>query len=220
MNESTGTVTVYKKSRASEALQELIDLVNTFPLDFQPPPLYEKAFVAAKASPSKAIQDVWEEVWSEVGALFSPAARSFLGRPVKDMPGFVTRYYLLESARTALRDLAEQQRVTRIGVTLTVDKRGVLEIPRESLLFVLLDVPVVRIKACRICRRIFWAPRINSECCSTKCRKVHNQRQSRENRRQKRRYQAEKRKQAARRILEAALRRTKDVSHGKVSNRG
>jgi hypothetical protein len=36
-----------------------------------------------------------------------------------------------------------------------------------------------RIRACRICQRIFWAPRAKSECCSQRCRKVYNQRNSR-----------------------------------------
>lgn len=41
-----------------------------------------------------------------------------------------------------------------------------------------------RVRQCAICGNPFWALRVNSECCTEKCRKTYNQRNSRAHRSQ------------------------------------
>jgi hypothetical protein len=69
------------------------------------------------------------------------------------------------------------------SVDLVVNQDGRIEISKHPVLDALVGVRAAdRIKSCAICKRIFWAPRINSECCSLMCRKTYNQRNSRRNR--------------------------------------
>jgi len=70
--------------------------------------------------------------------------------------------------------------------------RGLSKPPAEAARFILLlnaalaAIPANQrhhIRSCAICRQIFWAARVTSECCSLRCRKTYNQRNSRAHRR-------------------------------------
>ena len=64
---------------------------------------------------------------------------------------------------------------------LYVDEDGILQREENILLQWLLGIDVRRIRQCAICRNLFWANRIDRQCCTKKCADAHNQRKSREN---------------------------------------
>ena len=70
-----------------------------------------------------------------------------------------------------------------MSVKFTVNQDGLLSTSDNPLLDALNGVRADRIRSCAVCKRIFWAPRVNSECCCETCRKTFNQRNSREARR-------------------------------------
>ena len=96
----------------------------------------------------------------------------------------------LERASQTLADIAARNRpgkdeepsFIQCKARLVVDASGRLAL-RDALLEALIGIPAERIRLCAICDAIFWAPRANSECCNTRCRKVYNQRNSRAARR-------------------------------------
>jgi hypothetical protein len=135
---------------------------------------------------------------------------AFLG-PAADIHGFVTNYRTLGYARKLLPAIARQkwpvvenskavsyqefkkiQRarsglpmgvLCQASVDLVVDGRGQLGLSQNPVLEALVGVRADRIRSCNICNCVFWAPRVNSECCSEHCRKTYNQRNSRAARR-------------------------------------
>jgi hypothetical protein len=128
--------------------------------------------------------------------------REFLG-PASDLKQFLERYDLLKSAREALLGIAKRYgsehlapRLTiheasfpggeaplSVAVDLEVKDKGVLGASDNPLLRALIGVRADRIRECAVCRRLYWAPCVNSECCSQTCRKTYNRRNSRQNRR-------------------------------------
>jgi hypothetical protein len=131
-------------------------------------------------------------------------AREFIGRP-DDLRVFCQKYRELKLARETLLAITLQSRkavsfaehkairqiagrlrerlpFVSVSVDLVENQRG--EIQRvPGLLEALEGTSVDRIRACAICSAIFWATRRNSDCCTEKCRKTYNQRNSREARR-------------------------------------
>jgi hypothetical protein len=138
-------------------------------------------------------------------AACSAETREYLGAP-ENIGAFLANYRLLESAQSVLVGIAKRNSlgrreigksgdsnanqtsltalllVPRLDIYLAVDSDGRFTVPQDSLLNILLGVRADRIRSCAICGRIFWARRINSECCQETCRKTYNQRNSRENR--------------------------------------
>jgi hypothetical protein len=132
-------------------------------------------------------------------AKLSTRTQAYLGSPTG--PGFTDKYELLREAGHALVAIARHSAGMRerteylmvedaryagaanpvsVSVWLVVDKNGLLSISDDPLLRALRGVRADRIRSCAVCKRIFWAPRVNSECCGETCRKTFNQRNSRE----------------------------------------
>lgn len=112
--------------------------------------------------------------------------RAFLGDP-NNSEEFRDRYDALRSAQEILPSLAlERTDYEPSGFTSMPFSVGVnlyvvdgLIAASGTFLNALRGVRADRMRLCEVCKRIFWAPRINSECCSEKCRKTYNQRTSR-----------------------------------------
>ena len=143
----------------------------------------------------------------EIASNVAPEASAFLGSPA-NVKQFAQNYTILYHATTVILAIAHRKwpeskpskdstfeefkaierarlglPICRIDVGLVADDTGRLELSKNPVLDALVGVRAAdRIKKCVICERIFWAPRINSECCSLMCRKTYNQRNSRENR--------------------------------------
>ena len=207
---SSGTVTERGQSQPPEDLERFIELVNTErlyerELDDPYQALYAALDDPASARFSESV--LWIRKCEEIAAKLHPETRAFLG-PASDLNQFLVRYKLLESAREVLLGLAARYRSGTIArssevpirearlpvevpfsvtVNLVVNDKGVVGSSDNPVLRALTGVRADRIRACTICSRIFWAPRVNSECCSEKCRKNYNQRNSRQNRRLRKR---------------------------------
>ncbi len=198
------------QSRPSKDLERFIELVNTERLYERELADTHEALYAALDAPRNASASpraLWTTKCEEIAAKLHSETRAFLGPP-SDLRQFLDRYELLESAREVLLGIAKRygsgprphasevmvhdarfpsEAPFSVMVSLVVNERGVLGASDNPLLLALIGVRVDRIRACTICGRIFWAPRVNSECCSEKCRKTYNQRCSRENRRRRQR---------------------------------
>jgi hypothetical protein len=62
-----------------------------------------------------------------------------------------------------------------------IDEEGRLRIERTQLLRAIEGVEIGRIRICDICRKFFWAGRIDQSCCSHKCTGVKRTRNWRAN---------------------------------------
>src|ERR1019366_4288249 len=154
-------------------------------------------------------RDLWIRACEDIAAQLHAITSKFLGPP-SDLAQFLDRYEMLKSAGQVLLRIAARcgsgPRATHpspllihdahfpgvdvpfsVTVNLIVNHQGELGVADNPLLGALIGVRADRIRACAICGRVFWAPRINSECCSETCRKTYNQRCSRENRRPRKR---------------------------------
>jgi len=194
------------QSKAPDSLSRFIELVNRDGLfDKELPDVYQECCAEVIGSGSGSPpRDIWVKVCQKVARSLSGQTREFLGAP-GDLSEFLDRYALLKSARGVLLALAKRYRELRgtcspgplmvrsaelsrdvpfeAKVSLAIDRNGDLIVPEVPLLDALKGIRADRIRSCEICSRIFWAPRINSECCSEKCRKAYNQRNSRMSRR-------------------------------------
>ena len=191
------TVTERGRSKPpNRLLPLLIDVANQGDL-----PDVTKPYDAIDDPGNRSIHpwDVWIRICAKAAATLSPEARAFVGSP-EDLQQFLSRYGLLVSAREVLRSLADRYKAAvktsltvydqslsahlpvSVTVNLVIDESGLLTRSDDPLLSAFVGVPADRIRACEICNRIFWAPRVNSECCQEKCRKSYNQRNSRRNR--------------------------------------
>jgi hypothetical protein len=203
-------VTQRGQSKPPKGLARFIELAN-MKLD-RPLDDASLVFDSAVRDPSKTVKlpDVWEGICAETASTLPPEARAFLG-PVADVHGFVANYRTLGYARKLLPAIARQkwpvvenskavsyqefkkiQRarsglpmgvLCQASVDLVVDGRGQLGLSQNPVLEALVGVRADRIRSCNICNCVFWAPRVNSECCSEHCRKTYNQRNSRAARR-------------------------------------
>ena len=117
----------------------------------------------------------------------SAKTRAFLGEP-NNVELFRDRYDALRSAQQILPSLAEEwpddepsgpgfTSLPSVGVNLYIDNGMIAA--SGTFLNALQGVRADRIRRCNVCRNIFWAPRVNSECCTEKCRKTYNKRNSR-----------------------------------------
>lgn len=70
------------------------------------------------------------------------------------------------------------------STTFTVDERGTIHVGRDLLSEALDGTEATRIRACEVCRLIFWAGRSDQICCSPKCANVYRVRRSRENKKE------------------------------------
>jgi hypothetical protein len=208
MRQTAKTVTERGQSKPPQALAGFIELVNVERLFERELP---DPFAAALFDPrntSMPPRDVYIEHCEKAAASLSPETRAFLG-PASDLEVFPVKYQLLKSARAVLLGIARRNEAGSrehsselmlrdaqfpgvdipfaVFVNLVVNEHGEFSISTPPVLAALIGVRADRIRSCAICGRIFWAPRINSECCRPRCRKTYNQRHSRENRRLRRR---------------------------------
>lgn len=192
-------------------LARFIELVNAERLYERELSDIHKALDAATDEPvnaSVSLRAKWIRKCEEIAPQLRPETRAYLG-PASDLEHFLERYELLSAAGKVLQGITKRRAPGSHGqshelmihdtrfpvdvpftvpIAMAVNADGLLTVVPENLLVAsLVDVPVDRIRSCAICRQIFWAPRANSECCSERCRKTYNQRNSRENRQFRRR---------------------------------
>jgi hypothetical protein len=203
------TVTARGDSYPPEDLALYISLINLEQLYERELPDYSALDQAEVGRSSRSAMVKWEP-WARVNAhlasTLSPETRSFLGPP-EDVPHFRERFETLRSAQILLRSIAARNALIwrsveslavagydksfrasvpfpEVRVHLVVNEDNEFAVSESPLLEAIVGVSVDRIRSCAICGRIFWAPRINSECCQEKCRKTYNQQNSRKNRKQ------------------------------------
>jgi hypothetical protein len=191
MVKNATTVTSRGQSRPPGEIARLIELVNA---DRELPDVNELINEAHDAS-----RDALQRIFEERIKILSPATREFLGSPRKDLQRFFRQHELLTSARQVLRTIAARYGSNAnnlkvydprfsadfpisVTVDLVIDKAGRLALSDAPLFSALVGIHADRIRACAVCNRVFWAVRVNSECCSERCRKTHNQRNSRRTR--------------------------------------
>lgn len=208
---SAKTVTKRGHSQPPPALADFIRLVNSEQLYQRELPDEGALFDAAcKVHPPVSGQDYLDllvTTRAETVARLSPEARAFLGPPEDPVRPFrfSERWELLKSAGEVLSALAQRSSVGgarkrissnllifdrkfkvgvpfRMTIGIVINELGQGELQKNDLLDALLGAHLDHVRSCAVCRRIFWAPRRNSECCSQRCRKVFNQRNSRANR--------------------------------------
>jgi hypothetical protein len=209
MDRVTGETVTQGQSKPPRNLARFIELVNAerlFERERKLPDPYD-GFMRDVENARDAhttdvdIPDLWIEHCERTARILSAAARRFLGRPA-EYQTFLEKWALLKSAGQVLSGIASRYApaprpkspdVTiqdarfpgrelpfSIDVGLVVNEAGVLIRARNDLLDALIDARADRIRSCVICNRIFWARRINSECCTERCRKTYNQRNSRD----------------------------------------
>ena len=123
---------------------------------------------------------------SQFTKLLSAEMLAFLGDP-NEAREFRDRYDALRSAQEVLPSLADERtEYEPSGFTSMPFSAGINFYTHDGVIgasgiFVnaLRGVRKDRIRRCAVCEETFWARRINSECCTEKCRKTYNQRNSR-----------------------------------------
>ncbi len=186
------------QSKPPEALARLIELVNGEPELPDISQLLRDAEEQSDKVQSVGISNVRIRTCSEVARKLSDAARVYLGPPAQ-LQDFLDRYGCLYSASQALAALADQNLRKGssgdyvggtlafvdvpfpVGVNFYRNKAGLIA-ASGTFMNALLGARADHIRRCKVCAKLFWAARQNSECCSEKCRKTFNQRNSRENR--------------------------------------
>jgi predicted nucleic acid-binding Zn ribbon protein len=88
---------------------------------------------------------------------------------------------------SAKKDLTDLLFFQSIGLfyNFHIDENNIFQIQDNGFLDALVGVDVTRIRQCVICRKFFWANRIDKKSCREKCANTLNQRLSREHKRQK-----------------------------------
>ena len=122
----------------------------------------------------------------------SSAEREFLGSPNDELE-FRRQYDAFETARLFLPAIADQNSgsESRSDYDMTDQFTSLPSIPMNlyvrggrisasgNFFNVIEGIPADHVRRCAICRKLFWASRINSPCCSVKHRKQWNKRNSR-----------------------------------------
>jgi hypothetical protein len=206
LQKSAKTVTRRGDSSPPTVLAKFIELLNAERLyEREMEDIHGKwnAAMDDSINASKSPRFLWVRLCEEYAKGLQQETRAFLG-PVSNLRQFLEAYELLSSAAKVLKSITKAHAAGPPGrasellmrdplwpidlpftitVELVVDEQGLLAVTENPLLKALQGVPVERLRSCAICRRYFWALRINSECCSERCRKTYNQRNSRDNRR-------------------------------------
>jgi hypothetical protein len=206
MRKAAITVTRRGESKPPRDLARFIELVNMERLYERELDDIQARLDAATDDPENApnsLRNLWVRICGQTAAQLDPETREFLGSP-SDFQQFIGKYELLSSAAKVLHSIGKRnakgpsgyasklmihdpqwpaELPFTVSIDLVVDERGRLGVTENPLLKSLVGIPIERIRSCAVCRRFFWAPRVNSECCSGRCRKSYNQRNSREARR-------------------------------------
>lgn len=171
------TVTRRGQSKPPSGLKVLIDMAN------MPERLPETGELYANTGINLRLSKFLKSLNKE--------QREYLGSPT-DREEFRDRYDAFRSAQEVLPMLAKSKisqrgdfdldagvmRLPPISVNLYATQGGLLA-SSGTFINSLEGVPSNRIRSCAVCKLVFWAPRENSECCSEKCRKTFNKRNSR-----------------------------------------
>jgi hypothetical protein len=183
-------------SKPPEDVARLIDLVNTK----QELPDLDEWFWDAMNDPNRdrsiGRRTLWIGICSKVARKLRRETRTFLG-PAIELQQFRDKYGLLRSAQQMLPDLAQRNSSQDrnndyeggvlaftdvpfpVNVNFFMNDKGILA-ASGTFINAIQGVKPDRIRACAVCEHIFWARRINSACCSTRCRKTYNQRNKRD----------------------------------------
>jgi hypothetical protein len=208
MMKAAQTVTARGQSEPPADLARFIELVNAERLfERELPDLFladlnDDLKMSAEHYNSTSPLDRYHEHCEAASAKLSAQTRAYLGPPSDEE--FTEKYHRLRDAGQVLSAIAKcgaglGERAENlmisdarfpgeafpfvVSVNLVVNEDGLLTASDNPLLGALRGVRADRIRSCKVCRRIFWAPRVNSECCCESCRKTYNQRNSREARR-------------------------------------
>lgn len=145
--------------------------------------LYQKAQQIPDNALGAEIKAIQDEIESKVVSIFQQQASS---------------YYRLRAFRRSLYRLAEigQEPEKHLGQSLQdvvlnialieyayLDNDGIIRLPSNPLAEAINGIEVARIRACLICRKLFWATRKDKRCCSEEHARIVRQRQVRENQR-------------------------------------
>jgi hypothetical protein len=85
---------------------------------------------------------------------------------------FINRNFESANKKLHIFDLLELDRTLS---NIYVDNNGILQREDDIILQTLLGSNITRIRQCALCRKYFWANRIDRKCCEKKCADVHNQ---------------------------------------------
>jgi len=208
MVKASKTVTRRGHSKPPADLARFIELVNAERLFERQLPdlllvtLNDDLHFSAERYNSMSPLDRYHEHCKALSARLSARTRAYLGPPSDKE--FTEKYLRLWDAGRVLSAIAKCSAGLRerggslmisdarfpgqalpfsVAVDLVVNEDGLFTASDNPLLGALRGVRADRIRSCAVCRRIFWAPRVNSECCCESCRKTYNQRNSRQARR-------------------------------------
>jgi hypothetical protein len=177
---------------APSPLKELINLVNSVPLERKL--LTERDIDRMlKEQVADPVRENWEAAYHRVIQNLPDQVREFIG-PVDEKPleEIAERYSSYITARKVLVAIARNNAKPRqfsmppeakgieITVSLTTDAKGRILFSTKELLAALTKVEMSRIRQCPICKRIFWAGRIDQKCCNSQCAHAQRSRRWRE----------------------------------------
>jgi hypothetical protein len=167
-----------------ELFREYLDLANILP---------PEADVPVLLPPTVPVGEVTVEQWNYVAtcikdlAVTFPRFREFMGDVDFERHPPIEAYRRcrhLASVRDVLRALArcDKTKLASEGlavgaylegvISVSTTEKGLLQVDRAPLLRAIEGVEVSRIRECPICRKIFWAGRIDQPCCSKEHGKV------------------------------------------------
>jgi hypothetical protein len=197
MSQNAETVTARGWSTPPNSLVRLfIDVANTEDL----PDLHDALYSLVDSPSPIDIRTRWRDSCADIAVNLSPSVQQFLGSPKNEFRSFLDNYDLLRRGQEVVKTLARRYRdkgpaespltvfdpkfsadfPISIEVNLVPDEKGRLALTEpDQILSAFVGIPADRIRSCEICKRYFWALRLNSECCSQRCRKRFNQRNSR-----------------------------------------
>jgi len=174
-------------------LKELIDLVNSVPLErklLTEEDIY--GLITEKvANPGK---EHWEDAYHRIIQDLPKQVREYIGRiGEKHLEEIADRYSSYITARKVLVAIARKNKAkarqssmppetkgVKVTVSLTTDAKGRILFSTEELLVALTNVEMSRIRQCPICNIIFWAGRKDQNCCDSQCAHVQRTRRWRE----------------------------------------
>ena len=174
-------------------LAELIEVANCLPLELPQPPPDEPQRITGVSqllssgfpSSPKAVRDLWVQFSAQLPA----PVRKFLG-PIRANKIYLakTQYTVLGQIRDVLRFAAQNRTKSPadafIGLPMLtfsrIHKTGRIQFEKHPAFRVLEGVKADRIRECLVCKKIFWASRIDKKCCAPLCRGVWNTRRWRE----------------------------------------
>jgi hypothetical protein len=179
---------------APENLQRLIELANSIPVDREFPDTSEvlsKAPAGLNIAELRALCLREFEVFPEDQF---PAFRNFIG-PVKPerLSILSETCDFLRGARETLKAIARldkadvtgkdiplPEKVVAFSLGWKTDERGIITMKQGDVSKAIVGVEAARIRLCPVCKRIFWAGRIDQPCCTRGCANVLRVRRYRE----------------------------------------